>query len=250
MKKKSSLIFFLLSCISCLLTGCFDLGGFGGNTDIYNSVDPANIEEYYKAYYESIGDIYMCSQNKSSEDYSLKESFFSKSTVNELTWEDDSYEVPYNEYLYMAIELKKDVTVDSISLYVKQDASATSKENLEICMYVNNSGNILNVPNYDDDVYVRDLSGNITYELDGVTPVYKPYGLKDKSEALGTSNVSVSSSSFESFTIDKFKDGADTINVEDGQYIILCFYNNTGYGYANNLNIVKFTALNLLIRAL
>jgi len=244
MNKKFLLIVFLS--LVCFLTGCFDLGTYGDST--YNDADLDNIEEYFKDYYDTFGTIRLFTQDKSKKSFSLKDSFFNTSTVNDLTWEDDDDKVDTNEYIYMAIEVEKDFELDSLSLYMKGDNSLKNSVNMEIYLYVLDKYSFSKVPCYSDSLIELDGDNKPVYENDGVTPKKVSYDFMDKATASGSATITLNGSEFDSFTIDKFN-GSDTKKITDGQYIILSFYNNTAYGKAENLTKVSFTALNLLIRA-
>ena len=244
-KIKKLLALLLIVALTFTLSGCFDLGDYG---EVPEGVSESDYSEYYKSYYEAFGTVDMCPQNKILNKYSLEDSFFSKSTVDDLTWEKSEYAVAYDEYVYMAIEVEKDMTIDELALYMKGNTGVVS-QTMYIYMYILDKESFSNLPTLDQSLYELDNEGHYKLDENGEKKRIT-FDFPDKTTACGETTILLSENKFTSFTIKSFNNYQDDIiNVSKGSYIMLSFYNNTAYGKELNYGSISFTALDLLIRA-
>lgn len=214
----------IASMLILLLCGCMDLGNFESEDGDYSD------------YYNAFSDVTLVNKDKDSSIYTIKNSFFNDTTVNDMEWEDSAYEVTTDEYMYMYLQVQRDLIVlDDFAMYVKGESGANI-ERLSIDMYIVNSlPDFTKVKPYD-------------YEGDGT-------GTEDVAETDKVASIacSVGPNNWNSFKFGKFYTDDtqySTKLVYKDQYIVLKFVNNTYEGTEQDpqLNNVKFTLINLLIR--
>lgn len=200
--KKASII--ILASLS--LCGCFELGDFESD------------EEYF----ECFPSVELIDKNKSSDNYSVKDYFYTEEGIN-----DYISNIPYAQYLYLAVQVNKDLLLDELLL------SFCSQEDckLEISVFI--SENIpSNIRGYDDPLYDEN-NEKINYD--------------DPIEALDTKILYLNANKWtSSYLIDRSRN--NYLSISEGKYIILRFENNSFVGKEKNLTLSTFTTTNLLIR--
>lgn len=200
--KKASII--ILASLS--LCGCFELGDFESD------------EEYF----ECFPSVELIDKNKSSDNYSVKDYFYTEEGIN-----DYISNIPYAQYLYLAVQVNKDLLLDELLL------SFCSQEDckLEISVFI--SENIpSNIRGYDDLLYDEN-NEKINYD--------------DPIEALDTKILYLNANKWtSSYLIDRSRN--NYLSLSKGKYIILRFENNSFVGKEKNLTLSTFTTTNLLIR--
>jgi len=232
--------------------GCFDIGLFGEEGNGATSLNESNYEEYYKAYYDAIGDLILYSQDESDTTYNLKDDFFNKDTVQKL-----DCNVPENEYICMAFEIKKDINIEALSMYVKANDATTSHVLLDVYLYKTDTTSFSKLCPHDvHPLYLEDDDGEYIYDIYG-NKAYCDFDLPDKSKAIGSASLNVIGSEWSSFTISKFNN-EKVLEVKKDDCLVVCFYNNTGYQRGLNEDAkdasqrrkqVKIKLTNLIIRA-
>jgi hypothetical protein len=200
--KKASII--ILASLS--LCGCFELGDFESD------------EEYF----ECFPSVELIDKNKSSDNYSVKDYFYTEEGIN-----DYISNIPYAQYLYLAVQVNKDLLLDELLL------SFCSQEDckLEISVFI--SENIpSNIRGYDDPLYDEN-NEKINYD--------------DPIEALDTKILYLNANKWtSSYLIDRSRN--NYLSLSKGKYIILRFENNSFVGKEKSLTLSTFTTTNLLIR--
>jgi len=216
-----------------MLSGCPDLGAY--DVEDFSKVTAENFSDAYEDYFDSWGNVKLYDEDVSSTSVSIEDSLFTFDTVDKLDWGEDDTRIDSDNYMLMAIKAKKDMTLDSIALYVK--AKGNDEESnyvtLTIGMVVQNAI-FSNIPKLFD-------------EFDSE----KDYGLPKLVDTLSQTKCSLNYNQWDSFTIDYFNK-EDTYEIHEGDYIIFIFYNNTMYGLMENpkLETVEFQMLNLMIRVI
>ena len=263
MVSKSTLRAFCALCITAILAiavcSCDDLGEYG------------DVDEYYS----SFGDIVLVSVTSGDdEDYSVEDYFYNTESREEfLEGEDGAYKgVPHSDYVYVAIPFESDINMDSLALFMQ------SKNDVAVHIYFY----VVSEDDWDailDGEYgSEDTEGengseategetdSVTTEGDGESEPQEPvYDAPDPNTRIGETVVHLKAGQWGSFVLDSFKvDGTaqKSIQINDGQYIVLQIRNNCGVleldekqnlvdpqiGIA--LDRAEITMTNLLIRAL
>lgn len=237
----NKLVPFVVAVITAVtLTGCFDLGEF----------------EDDEAYYEAFGDVKLVYQNSDSEEkdirtksYSVEDYFYNRNTGNDFSYgnpddnlPDEGKDIPQLPYLYMAIPVEEDLSIESFALYFNATVSAA----MSIVVYV-----VDELPDGGDFTGVR-LFGDPEYQEkqdeNGET-IEEPIVYSDPSEQfiVAESVARVSDGEWTSIVIDRWN-GNRTVEVKDGQFILLRFVNN-GWERAEGQQVCSFRTTNLLVRA-
>jgi hypothetical protein len=239
------------------MIGCDDLGAYEDTDEYYNS----------------FGEIALISGT--SEDkadyvpYSVKESFYNeKSREDFIAEEDDTYKrVAYSDYVYMAIPFRSSINMDAIALYLQSQKEVTVYIDVFVTDYIPTNWKAIS-----DDVSTGEETGNSTDETSGEETVEeteiveKVYDDPTLDKRVGEITVHLKSGKWGSFVLDDFRVGETTqksIEINDGQYILLQIRNNSGvriFDEANGkfvdpqtmleLQKAEITMTNLLIRAL
>jgi len=237
-RKLAKIVLLFTLVVTLLLQGCCDLGGY--TDEEMNDASEIDYEKYYKPYYDTFGDIQLMKQDTDNEEFDLMDSFFNNSTVNDFKWDDEDDEVKEDEYAYMAIEVDKDFKCDSLSLYMKANVTA----NMKIYAF--------KADDYDQSCTYDEIKKEYDEMEEGdEEPKLSDYDELADATPLAETTVKLKEGQWVSFSIVFFQKGkADKqpIEFEDGDYIILRFENNTGFGYKAELEKIKFTTTNLLIR--
>lgn len=231
--------FCLVAVLGIAACGCDDLGAY------------SDVDEYYS----SFGDIVLVKGTSREESsHSVKKSFYNEeSRDNFLNGEYDEYKlVDCSDYVYMAIPVGEDVEMemDTLALYMQSQSGA--------------------------DVYINVfITNQIPSNWKGIADIGHEQG-EDGSEIsyddpnpqtrVGEIVIHLEEGKWDSFVLDQFQiDGTaqNSIQIKDGQFILLQFRNNSGVrefdegkqAYVDPqtglvLQKAEFTMTNLLVRAL
>jgi hypothetical protein len=196
----------LLTFVLLVLCGCFELGDF----------------ESDETYFEYFPSVVLIDKNESRLTYSVEDYFYTEEGINDYV-----SNIAYKEYLYLAVEVKKDLLLNefNLSFCSEQDCK------LEVSIFILDTLPS-NIRGYDEPLY-DDENNKIEYD-DPVEP------LDSKVIYLETNKWT------SSYLIDLSKN--ESIEIKEGQYIILRFENNSFKGKEEGLSLVTFTTTNLLIR--
>jgi hypothetical protein len=225
--------------LSVTLVGCFDLGDFSDES----------------AYYAAFGEVRLVYPNANAEkkdvqhkDYSIKDYFYNKNTGKNFTYGDPKDEEPDEEkkmpqlqYVYMAIPVEQDLTVESVALYFNTLQTCS----LEVFFYV-----VKDLPNGGDFTKIR-LLGEPEYQqkLENGNPIKEKIEYSDPDDSLivAKATMQVKAGEWDSLIVDKWN-GENALEVKAGRYLLLRFVNNSGISTGENPP-VEFRVTNLLIRA-
>jgi len=245
------LLTLVLSSCAPDLGDIFNADGEGGLADAPTEM---SYSDMYKGYYKSFGDIVLLDQECKDKKYDLEDSFWNEKTVTEFKWDDEDDAVPYEMYIYMAIEVKKDFDMEEFTLFFKLKEGKPSNE-LVFHIF------IVDEYHFDDkevcqageDPWDRDdETGKPLRSPDGTYSLREEYMDLKEQRAVSTASVQVYNNEFTSVTVDKWtvnKSGASYVSIKDGQYILIRFKNNTGFGSFEEMETCEFTMLNLMIKA-
>ena len=254
MRFKSIFKAFVAICMAAIILiaacGCEDLGAY------------ENTEEYYS----SFGDVVLIDgTTKNRTEYSVETYFYNKESREDfLRGEDGAYKgVEYAEYVYMAIPFESSIDMDTLALFIQSKADVT----VYISVFV--SDNIpTNFKAIADNQMNSDSSSNAPGQQteDETQNTETVYDDPDPETRIGEVAVHLKNGKWNSFVLDVFKIGGKTqnsIQINDGQYILLQIRNNSGVRVFNEekqtyvdaltgieLPSAEITMTNLLIRAL
>ena len=250
--------------LAATLAGCFDLGGFSDETE----------------YYDTFGDVtlvYAEERDIEIEEYSIQDYFYNKNTGENFAYgdpkdeeSDEGKDIPQLSYVYMAIPVKKTLRMESFALYF----NALETCALEVYFYVvdelPDDGDFTHIKLLGDPEYQQKLDedGNLMFEADGKTPLYEQevdengnlkkdefgnpifkrikYSDPDDSLIVGKTTTNVKKGEWVSLMMEKWSSGKE-IQIEESDYLLLRFINNSGASTKNEP--VNFRVTNLLIRA-
>ena len=254
MRFKSIFKAFVAICMAAIILiaacGCEDLGAY------------ENTEEYYS----SFGDIVLIDgTTKNRTEYSVETYFYNKESREDfLRGEDGAYKgVEYAEYVYMAIPFESSIDMDTLALFIQSKADVTVYISVFISDKIPTNWKAVadNVINQDGSNIV--LAEGAENESQNTEKVYDD---PDSETRIGEVSVHLKNGKWNSFVLDVFKIGGKTqnsIQINDGQYILLQIRNNSGVRVFNEEKQAYVDALtgielpsaeimmtNLLIRAL
>ena len=254
MRFKSISKAFVALCMAAIILiaacGCEDLGAY------------ENTEEYYS----SFGDIILIDgTTKNKTEYSVETYFYNKESREDfLKGEDGAYKgVEYAEYVYMAIPFESSIDMDTLALFIQSKADVTVYISVFISDKIPTNWKAVadNVINQDGSNIV--LAEGAENESQNTEKVYDD---PDSETRIGEVSVHLKNGKWNSFVLDVFKIGGKTqnsIQINDGQYILLQIRNNSGVRVFNEekqayvdaitgieLPSAEITMTNLLIRAL
>ena len=254
MRFKSISKAFVALCMAAIILiaacGCEDLGAY------------ENTEEYYS----SFGDIVLIDgTTKNKTEYSVETYFYNKESREDfLRGEDGAYKgVEYAEYVYMAIPFESSIDMDTLALFIQSKADVTVYISVFISDKIPTNWKAVadNQMNQDGSEIV--LAEGAENESQNTEKVYDD---PDPQTSIGEVAVHLKNGKWNSFVLDVFKMDGKTqksIQINDGQYILLQIRNNSGVRVFNEekkayvdqltgieLPSAEITMTNLLIRAL
>ena len=241
-------------CMAAILViaacGCEDLGAY------------ENTEEYYS----SFGDIVLIDgTTKNKKEYSVEKYFYNKESREDfLRGEDGAYKgVEHSDYVYLAIPFESNIDMDTLALFIQ------SKNDVTVYISVFVSDKIpTNFKAIAELSTHSDSSGNSLGEQTGdeTQNTETVYDDPDPETRIGEVTVHLKNGKWNSFVLDTFNINGQTqksIQIKDGQYILLQIRNNSGVRVFNEekqtyvdqltgleLPKAEITMTNLLIRAL
>ncbi len=234
-KRIRFLILLILSMLILALSSCYDLGSYG---------EEGNEEEYYEAFGDVKG-IYP----HGIKEYDIEDSLYNPYTVENLDWEDEDDAVETHPYLYIVIPIEKDLTIDSLALYMKSPSDVFAK--LSVFYFSTESLLPEKISFFDspdtEKVKETDEHGNeveVEKEIEYDDPKI--------SDALANVGVSLKENEWNSFLIEEFNqtgynDGC--IHAVEDSYIYIRVENNYGKN-KKTMTSFEFTMIDLLIRAI
>lgn len=241
-------VFCIMATLAVAMIGCDDLG-------VYEDT-----EEYYSSY----GDIALISgTSKETEEYSVEKYFYNKESREDfLEGEDGAYNgVPYSDYVYMAIPFESSINVDTLALYIQSQNDVTLYINVFVTDRIPTEWKAI-----EDNVVNSGQPDNSTDEESGTDKTEKLYDDPDPETRIGELTVHLKSGEWSSFVLDIFRVGETSqksIEIKDGQYILLQIRNNSGVRVFDEVKGIfvdpqtmleikkaEITMTNLLIRAL
>lgn len=242
--------FCIMATFMVAMVGCDDLGA-------YEDTDE---------YYSSFGDIALISgTSKDREEYSVEKYFYNKESREDfLKGEDGAYKgVPYSDYVYMAIPFESSIDIDTLALYVQSKNDVILHINVFVTDRIPTDWKAI-----EDNVINSEQPDESTDEESGeeTEKTEKLYDDPDPETRIGEITVHLKSEKWGSFVLDTFRVGETTqksIEIKEGQYILLQIRNNSGvrvFDEANQIFVdpqtmlelqkAEITVTNLLIRAL
>lgn len=237
-------IFLIAAC------GCEDLGAYE-NTD---------------EYYNSFGDIALIDgTTREKTEYSVENYFYNKESREDfLRGEDGAYKgVEHSDYVYMAIPFKSNIDMDTLALFIQSKTDVT----VYISVFVSDK-----IPSawkaIADNEVPQNSTGDASAEEAEVesSDIEKVYDDPDPDTRIGDVTVHLKQGKWNSFVLDVFKiNGVSqkSIQINNGQYILLQIRNNSGVRDFDEkkqifvdpvtgleLSKAEITMTNMLIRAL
>ena len=241
----------LAICVTAILVialcGCDDLGAY------------ADVKDYF----DSFDDIVLIDGvTKGTETYSVSEYFYNEeSRENFLVGEDGVYNgLPHANYVYVAIPFANDIDMDSLALYMQSQNDVTVYISVFVTDKIPSKWQAIadSTTNAEDSESDSDSSSD---EEEGPT-----YDDPDPTTRVGEVSVHLQKGKWSSFLIDYFKVNGSTrksIEINEGQYILLQIRNNSGVRVFDEekqtfvdqmtgleLQKAEITMTNLLVRAL
>ena len=265
MTSKKVLRSLIVACITAILAvavcGCEDLGVYGDKEDYYNS----------------FGDVIMISQTLGKSDgYSVEDYFYNEdSRENFLCGEDGVYNgIEHSDYIYMAIPFENDIEMDTLALYIQAENDVTVYINVFVTDTIPSNWKLItdNVIGQEDenettdDVPADEVEGVSKEDTEDGDEEENDYDDPDPETRIGEIAVRLEKGKWGSFVLDVFSvNGAaqKSIQINDGQYILLQIRNNSGVRVFDEekqvfvdpqtgleLSKAQITMTNLMIRAL
>lgn len=269
MRKLSALIVICITVILAIaLCSCDDLGAFGDSAE----------------YYASFDDIVLIDGiSKETEEYSVEEYFYNdESREDFLQGENGVYRgVTHGRYVYMAIPFESNINMDTLALYLQSTDDVALYINVFVTDTIPENWKSIadNVIDEEDSAQTQESgsgdnmddgsendtesdSGNNTGEGSS-EPTYDD---PDPETRIGEIVIYLKKDNWDSFVLETFYvNGAvrESIQINDGQYILLQFRNNSGVRVFDEekqvfvdpqsgieLAPANITMTNLLVRAL
>ena len=242
--------FCLTATLAVAVSGCDDLGAYEDTTEYYNA----------------FGDIVLIGgTSKETESYSVDKYFYNKESREEfLEGDDGAYKgIEYSDYVYMAIPFESSMDMDTIALYLKSQNDVTVYINVFLTNVIPSNWKPI-----EDNVINNGENGALPDEESGeeTGKTEKLYDDPDPETRVGEITVHLKNGKWSSFLLDSFRVNGITeksIEIKDGQYILLQIRNNSGVrvfdeekkvfvDHQTGLELQKaeITMTNLLIRAL
>ena len=254
MRFKSISKAFVALCMAAIILiaacGCEDLGAY------------ENTEEYYS----SFGDIVLIDgTTKNKTEYSVETYFYNKESREDfLRGEDGAYKgVEYAEYVYMAIPFESSIDMDTLALFIQSQNDVTVYISVFVSDKIPTNFKAIADNQITDGSTGSALGGESGDETQNTEPVYDD---PDPETRIGEVAVHLKNGKWNSFVLDEFNINGETqksIQINDGQYILLQIRNNSGWRLFDEekqvfvdpqtgleLQKAEITMTNLLIRAL
>ena len=196
--------FILILC----LCGCYNLGDF----------------EDEQNYFDTFKKIDLISLEKTIEEYSTKDYFYTEEGINEY-----KCDIPVKKYVYAAIKVEEDILLDDLSLSFYSEYTS----NLYISVFL---VDVIpsNIRGFDDD-QTEDEEGNTINYDDPLTPIKTSVIPLEASKWRTTMIIDCSKYNY--------------LSITKGQYLLIRFENNSWNGKENGYSKMDFTLTNLLICA-
>ena len=255
---KSLFVLCITAILWVALCGCEDLGTY------------EDTEEYYS----SFGDVVLIGGTTRDEDeYSVSKYFYNEESREDfLAGEDGAYKgVEHSDYVYMAIPFKSTIDMDSLALFLMSHEDVTVYINFYVTVEIPSEWRSIQDNEVKDETDGTESDGSAeegdTSESGSDEETEeKTYDDPDPATRVGEIAVSLKKEVWNSFVLDVFTvDGQrqNSIQIQDGQYLLLQIRNNSGVRIFDEekqiyldpqtgleLPKAEFTVTNLLIRAL
>lgn len=237
----------LMATLAVAMSGCDDLGAY----------------EDVKAYYDAFGDVVLISgSSKTIDEYSVETYFYNEESREEfLAGEDDAYKgVEHSDYVYMAIPFESTVEMDTLALFVQSKTDVTVYINVFVTDRIPSAWRAIEDNRIEPEIPDATGNGESGQETE------KVYDDPDPETRVGEVAVHLKHGIWNSFLLDAFSvDGTTqkSIEIKDGQYILLQIRNNSGVRVFDEekqtfvdaqtgleLQKAEITLTNLLIRAM
>lgn len=246
----------IMATLAVAMSGCDDLGAY------------ENPEEYVN----SFGNVLLISGTSEDKDdyesYSVEEYFYNKeSRENFLSDQDGAYKgIEHSDYVYMAIPFKSSINIDTLALYLQSQNDVTLYINVFVTDEIPNAwkayaDNETNSGESTDETSSVEETETATVETTEIK-----YDDPNPETRVGEVTVHLKNGKWSSFLLDKFRVNEKTqksIEINEGQYILIQFRNNSGVRVFDEnkqalvdpqtgleLQKADITMTNLLIRAL
>lgn len=260
----------IMATLAGAMSGCDDLGAY------------ENTEEYYNSLGDDDGNIFLIDR-EGVHDYSVEDYFYNKESREKfLVGENDVYTgVEYSDYVYMAIPFSSSIDMDTLALYIQSQNDVTVYINVFISDKIPTNwkaieDNVINSEETGEETNeeINEETNEETVETGEETneetseteKAEKVYDDPDPETRIGEVTVHLKKGKWGSFVLDTFRVNGTTrksIEIKDGQYILLQIRNNSGVRIfdekkqlfvdpqtGSELQKAEITMTNLLIRAL
>mgnify|MGYP003292408420 CR=1 FL=1 len=195
-----------------------------------------------QTYYDTFGDnveLYYTNEanEQGTDDASISESFYNDKTANNPSLA-SVVDSKYYEYLFLEVSVD-DFAMENFGLYFKGDGDLDAPiQNLEVNIYTCKAA--------EKPVFVRGYWGPKVPSGDDDPDDYDDkWGVPLASGIANITNGKWSSLVIEEWTINEAY--ASSVPISNGDFLVIHFINNTGYGFDKGLKPVFFTATNLLV---
>ena len=242
--------FCIMAILVIAMCGCEDLGAY------------ESTEEYYASFGEVI---FLGGAAGTGKSYSVDEFFYNEeSKENFLTDENGNYTgVIHSDYVYIAIPLEKDLKMDSLAMYLQAKNDVTVYINVYVTDKIpTNWKTTGDIGASSDDLPDASISAFEDTSGDGESlpsdGEQESFDDPNPETVIGEVTVHLKGGEWNSFTLDTFKANGlyeKSIQLNDGQYILLQIKNNSGvFAFDEKTGLflekAEITMTNLLIRAL
>ena len=261
MRKLSALIVICITAILAIaLCSCDDLGAFGDSEEYYGSFDDI---------------VLIDGVSKESKEYSVEEYFYNdESREDFLQGENGVYKgVTHGRYVYMAVPFESNIDMDTLALYFQSTDNVALYVNVFVTDTIPENWRSIsdNVIDEEDSAQTQESgsegdSGNASGDNTGDGSEEPTYDDPDPETRIGEIVIHLKKDNWDSFVLETFYvNGAvrESIQINDGQYILLQFRNNSGVRVFDEekqvyvdpqtgmeLAPANITMTNLLVRAL
>ena len=233
--------------------GCDDLGAYD------------DTEEYYATF----GDIVLLDGTPGEcAEYSVEDYFYNRESREDfLEGDDGAYSgVEHSDYVYMAIPFEGNVNMDTLALYMQSPSDGAVFINVYLVDQIPSNWRLPEDPGVapaaEGDASAEESGDEFETEGEGEPEYDDP----DPETRIGETTVYLKNQEWNSFVVDVFRVNGSTqrsIEITEGQYILLQFRNNSGIRVLDEatgryvdpqtgleLQKAEITMTNLLIRAL